>query len=217
MNTRIAKIRYLLERGRTFNSENKKKTARKLFIDAFESSKDLSADNYTIDAAHMVAIALEDLDEKLEWTEKGIKIAEDSENDKVKRWIGVFLNNSGWDLFDAKRYNEALEKFQKCEEFHKNVGNHQNQNIARWSIAKTYRLLGKIEDSLKIQTALLNENDGKDESGYTYEELGELYFLRGEKEKAKQFFSLAYEVLSKDKWLLKNESGRLGRLKKLSQ
>ena len=165
----------------------------------------------------MVAIAESDLDNKVLWSEKGIEIAKNSSDDKVKRWIGVFYNNTGWDLFEAKRYDEALEKFVSCRYFHKEMGNKSNEDIASWSIAKTYRYLGKLEDSLKIQEDLLAESNGKDESGYTYEELAELYLLMGQKDKAKDYFSKAYDVLSKDVWLQKNESSRLERLSKLSK
>ena len=34
--------------------------------------------------------------------------------------------------------------------------------------------------------------------GYNYEELGELYLLKEEKEKSKEAFTIAYELLSKD-------------------
>ena len=215
--TIVAKIRYFLERGRTYNSANEKDKAKTLFVSAFDLSNEFELDNYAIDAAHMVAIAENDLDDKILWSEKGIDIAKNSSDDKVKRWIGMFYNNTGWDLFEAKRYDEALEKFLNCRSFHMEMGNKSNEDIARWSIAKTYRLLGKLEDSLKIQEDLLTESNGTDESGYTYEELAELYFLMGQKDIAKDYFSKAYDVLSKDVWLQKNESARLERLSKLSK
>jgi tetratricopeptide (TPR) repeat protein len=215
--TKLAEVRYLLERGRAFNSAGEKSKAEELFKKAFKISKVLGTDHYTVDAAHMVAIAVESLDEKINWTEMGVGVARDSTNENVKKWVGVFLNNLGWDLFDAKRYLEALEKFQKCEEFHKESGNKQNQNIALWSIAKTYRYLGKIEESLKIQESLLSEAGGIDSSGYTYEELGELFYLKGDKQKAKNFFRKAYQKLSVDTWLQQNEADRLSRLEELSK
>jgi len=181
--TPIAKVRYLLERGRTYNSANEKTKAKEIFINAYEASKSLGLDKFAIDAAHMVAIAAKDLDQKLSWTEKGIKAAQATNDEKLKGWVGVFLNNSGWDLFEAKRLNEALNMFKRCEEFHKSAGNKKNQDIAQWSIAKTYRYLGELEKSLKIQESLLSENNGIDESGYTYEELAELYLLMEKKEK----------------------------------
>ncbi len=215
--TVVAKVRYLLERGRTYNSANKKQEAKEQFISAFELGKDFNLASYTIDAAHMIAIAESDLDEKIAWSKNGIEIAKNSPDKKVKGWIGVFYNNTGWDLFEAKRYEEALNHFVKCKEFHQEMGNKDNENIAKWSIAKTYRYLGKLEDSLNIQEKLLAQANGLDKSGYIYEELGELYLLLKQQEKARDFFSKAYKVLSQDTWLLRNEADRLNRMKRLSQ
>jgi hypothetical protein len=49
-------IRYLLERGRTFNSSQQPERARPLFLAAWERARAAGADFYAIDAAHMVAI-----------------------------------------------------------------------------------------------------------------------------------------------------------------
>lgn len=214
--TPIANVRYLLERGRTYNSAGQKEKAKNFFAKAYEASSLLGADPYTIDAIHMIAIVEKNFDDKLRWTEKGIEIAQASKDEKTRLWVGIFFNNLGWDLFEAKRYREALEKFEKCRMFYKSTGHKKRENIARWSVAKTYRFLGQVDESLKIQESLLLENKGEDKSGYTYEELAELYLLKGATRKAKDFFSKAYNILSKDDWLQKNELSRLDRLKKLS-
>ena len=52
--------------------------------------------------------------------------------------------------------------------------------------------------------------------GYTQEELGELYLLKRNKAESKKYFSEAYQILSQDQWLQKNEAERLKRIKKLS-
>ena len=51
--------------------------------------------------------------------------------------------------------------------------------------------------------------------GYVFEELAELYLLKGNKELAKINFKMAYEELSKDGWINANQPERLTRLKKL--
>src|SRR5688500_2573416 len=50
------KIRYLLERGRVFNSSGKPEQARPLFSEALGVAKQLSEDFYAVDALHMLAI-----------------------------------------------------------------------------------------------------------------------------------------------------------------
>lgn len=218
--TQIAKVRYLLERGRTFNYANSngdKKRAQKLFIKAYHMANTLKLDKYAVDSAHMAAIAAQSLDEKIKWTDLGIEQAAKSEDENVRSWVGVFLNNSGWDLFEEGRFKEALVRFQNCEEFHKEQGNKQAEDIAKWSVAKTYRYLGKTDKSLDIQLKLLEASDGNDPSGYIFEELGELYLVKKEEPKSKIYFSRAYEILSQDTWLQRNETERLKRLEKLSK
>lgn len=211
-----AKVRYLLERGRTLNSNQEKSKATELFVQAYNYGKEIEAYNYSVDAAHMIGISSATLNDKLKWNQRGLEEAEKSRKKNVRRWIGVFYNNMGWDLFEAKRYTESLKKFELCQDFYEELGEKDSLDIARWSIAKTYRFLGRTNEALKIQIALLEEKSGVDDSGYTYEELGELYFLKNEAEKAKTYFRKAYEILSKDIWLQKNEPDRLARLKKLS-
>ena len=50
------KVRYLLERGRVFNSSGEPEQARPLFEQAFEMAKGLNEDSYAVDALHMLAI-----------------------------------------------------------------------------------------------------------------------------------------------------------------
>ena len=62
----------LLERGRSFNSASEPERALPLFQEAFALGTAVSpqADFYTIDAAHMVAIAEPDAAEQIKWNEK---------------------------------------------------------------------------------------------------------------------------------------------------
>lgn len=214
--TALARVRYFLERGRTYNSASQKQQAIQLFIKAYELGKEIKADSYTIDAAHMVALAAADLVDKLEWNNKGLTQAKAATDESSRRWIGVFHNNMGWDLFDTRQYEKALDHFNDSLSFYQQIGSKKRASIARWSVAKTLRLMGKVDESLLIQLALLKETQGEDKTGYGYEELGELYWLKGEQSLASDYFAKAYAVLSKDSWLQKNEVARLERLKQLS-
>ncbi len=185
--TMIAKVRFLLERGRTFNSSGEKEKAEELFKSAFKLSDEIGTIKYTIDAVHMVAIAAGTIEEKVDWVERGVEIARSSDSEKLKSWEGIFYNNIGWDLFDEKRYEDALEKFKKCADFHKVHGNKESHDIALWSMAKAYRFLGKVDEALEIQEGLLKASNGVDESGYIFEELSELYSVKGDDAKAQEY------------------------------
>jgi len=216
--TKLARIRYLLERGRTYNSSNQKEKARELFLQAFELSKcEVDLDFYTIDAAHMMGIA-ETPEEGIKWNEKGIELAEKSSDERAKGWLGALYNNTAWTNHDEKEYDKALALFEKNVKWNTERNSGQKLIIAKWSVARALRSLGKIEEAVKIHKELLKEIEDKklEEDGYIYEELGECYLISGNKEESKKNFKAAYNLLSKDIWLAEYEKDRLERMKNLS-
>ena len=52
--------------------------------------------------------------------------------------------------------------------------------------------------------------------GYVEEEIGECLLLLKREEEARPYFAKAYELLSKDEWLVDNEPERVKRLKEMS-
>jgi len=213
----VARVRYLLERGRAFNSSKQKDKARELFLKAYELAKKEGEDNFAVDAAHMMGI-VEPGDESLRWNEIAMKDAEDSDVPKARNWLGSLYNNTGWTYFDMKDYDKALAVFTKCKNWYEEKERPLEIAIAKWSIAKTLRMMGKTDEALEIQLALLKDiEDGKAGSdGYIYEELTECYLLKNEKTKASDFAGKAYELLSKDIWVAENEKEKLERLKNIS-
>jgi len=211
----IEKVRYLLERGRVFNSSNQKEKSRDLFLKAYELSKQIREDGYAVDAAHMMAI-IESHGEALKWNETALKDAEESDDQRAKGWLGSLYNNIGWTYFDMKDYEKALNIFEKCRQWHEENKKGYGLAIAKWSVAKTLRMLGKTDEAMEMQLLLLNDiNEGKAENdGYVFEELMECCLIKNEKEKAKEYAGKAYDILSQDIWLQKNEEDRLVRLKK---
>ena len=88
--------------------------------------------------------------------------------------------------------------------------------IAKWTVARTLRALNRIDDAIKVQLGLMEEMvKGEAADGYVYEELGELYLMKGE-ELHKMYFQFAYNELSKDSWFAANETARLNRMKELA-
>jgi tetratricopeptide (TPR) repeat protein len=216
-----ARLRYLLERGRTYNSNQEKDTAKPLFVEAYELALKNKEDGFAVDAAHMMGIA-EVPDKQMEWNLKALDVAEKSNDDKVKNWLGPLYNNIGWTYHDLGQYEEALDMFEKGLKWRKKKKDDDGIRIQTWNIGRTYRSLGKLDKALEIQKKLEKEFKKKSLignyfSGLNYEELGELYLLNGEGEKAKEYFGLAYTILSKDEWTVTNEPERMGRLKELSE
>jgi tetratricopeptide (TPR) repeat protein len=176
-----------------------------------------SVDYYTVDAAHMIAIAAGE-DEGLEWNLKAIDYANASSQPRARNWLGSLYNNTGWSYHDKGEYEKALDLFEGALKFREEQGNPETIRIAKWCIARCLRSLGRIEEAFEIQQALLVEGEiGGDDNGYTHEELGELLLLMGQPDEARPHFSEVYAVLSQDPWLVENEAERLARLKQLGE
>ncbi len=213
----LTAVRYLLERGRVFNSSNVRDKARPLFLQAFEKAQQAKLDFFAVDAAHMMGI-IEPADEALKWNEKAVALAERSSDAKAKNWLGALYNNIGWTYYDKKEFAKALGYFQRDEKWYAEHKRENEARIARYSIGKTKRALGQIKVALEIQEALQKEIEEKHlaQDGFVFEELGECHLALGHADDAKQFFGRAYEVLSKDEWFTATEPQRLKRLKELS-
>lgn len=213
---KTAKVRSLLERGRVFNSSGKSKESVPFFKEALRLAQESALENYAVDAAHMLGIA-EKGEESLKWNHEAIRLAEAATDPKARRWLGPLYNNTGWTYFDLGKYAEALKLFERDIEFRKGTGTNAQVGIARWSAAKMYRHLGRVEESLKLQTELLDDPDrqNNDAEGYTREEIGECLLLLNRPSDAVPYFARAWELLRNDPWLSKDEPDRLRRLRQL--
>lgn len=209
------KVRYLLERGRSFNSNKQQDKAIPLFKEAWDVARTAKEDSLAVDAAHMLGIACPP-DEAIQWDEEAMRYAEASPDPKARKWLGPLYNNLGWTYHDKGEYQKALELFEKSLAFRIEQKQPAETRIARWSVGRAKRSLGQLEEALKIQQALLVELDGIGEKdGYVYEELGELNLALKHPTEAQKYFALAYGELSKDQWLTRDEPQRLERMKKL--
>ena len=237
----LAKVRFLLEKGRVFqqmalfqqgalaaDAENIR-AARKLFHASYELSKINNFDFHTANAAHMIAIAAEDTADKIKWNELAITLAKQSEDVRAQSWLGSLENNVGQAYLEAKEYELALVSFKEALRIREIEGFVLNILVARWAVARTTRLLGKLDNALEILLALVNEYDALVKSdtlgamvqmvplvrGYVYEDLAEVYCAKTNAVKSKEMASLAYRALSKDLYIAKNEPQRLMRLKEI--
>jgi tetratricopeptide (TPR) repeat protein len=210
-------VRYFLERGRVYNSSGNKKKAWSQFLSSYELAKKVSAEYLLVDAAHMLSIARADFEEQKKWTLLALKRVEVSKDPKVKKWKGSLLNNWGWTLFDNKKYNEALKVFNEALEFRKAGGDPRSTHIAYWSVARTYRALGKLDRAFQIQKKLYDSGKKRgSQSGFVLEELAEIYLAQGDKDKSKKFFLDAYNHFKNDKWMMNQNKKRIKRIKKLA-
>ena len=208
-------VRYLLERGRVFNSSRQPERAVPLFRDALDQARVAKEDFLAIDAAHMLGIASPPA-ERLDWDLRAVEMTERTTDVRSKRWLASLYNNIGWAYHDRGDDALALEYFQKALPAWEARGDANAIRAARWSIARAMRSLGRYDEALAIQHALLAENERSGTvDGFVFEELGELSLARGDAEAARPWFARAYAALSADASLSADEPARLERLRQL--
>ncbi|HJS18563.1 MAG TPA: hypothetical protein VJ785_07430 [Anaerolineales bacterium] len=210
------RIRYLLERGRVFNSCGFPEQARPLFEQALATARQIAEDFYSVDALHMLAIVAP-TGQSLALNSQAIRFAERSKNEKARNWLGSLYNNSGWSYHEAGDYTSALEMFRKAETWQRSKGSASEVRVAVWCVARALRSLNRFDEALSSQMELLKEFDavGK-KDGYVYEEIGECLLALDRSDEACPYFSEAYDVLSQDGSLVMNDPQRLARLKALA-
>lgn len=146
----IARIRYLLERGRVFNSTQEQARALPYFRQALSLATKMKADFYAVDAAHMLAIA-SDLSKQMDWNLEALRLAERSQDPRARKWLGSLYNNIGWTYHDLGQFKEALDMFQKSLSWNREHKTGEGELIAEWAVARALRSLGKIDDALSRQ------------------------------------------------------------------
>ncbi len=212
----IAQLRYLLERGRVFNSADQPEIAKPLFERAWNEAREAHQDGYAVDAAHMLAIVETEASRQLEWNLTALALAERSTDSGAQRWMGSLYNNIGWTYHSMGDFAAALALFDKAVRWQSQHGTPQNQRIARWSRAKILRLLGRVNEALADQRTLLKEHQQDNTTdGYIFEELGECLLALGMPDDARPNFAQAFAELSQDRWLAAHEPERLDRLMRL--
>ena len=215
--TPIAHCRYLLERGRAVNSGGDKAGSIPYFEEAWERSRKAGADKYAIDAAHMLGIVCSE-DDSLAWSEKGMQVARDTEDESQRGWLGVFYNNIGHGYLSRGNAEKALEYFVLNRDFQKDRKSAYWKGVSRWCVGRALRDLGRHDEALEIHRALEAEYAESDrEDGYVFEEIAENLHAQGDADAARPYFAKAYEKLAAMKWLEKAEPERLARLKQLGQ
>jgi tetratricopeptide (TPR) repeat protein len=211
------RIRYLLERGRAYNSGGSPERAKPLFAEAWELGKGEPAERYyAVDAAHMLAI-VGSPEEQIAWNRRAIELAKASEDARVRRWCASLYNNLGWTYSDSGGFAEALGCFQEALVWREQRGPAREIRIARWNVGRALRLVSRNDEALALQQALLAEWEasGEEQDGYVFEEVGECLLALGRAEESRLYFAQAYELLARDEWLQGHQPDRLARVREL--
>ncbi len=213
-----AVVRVLLERGRITNSSGKPGESITIFQQTLNKADAAGLEYYAVDAAHMLGIVTKG-DASIEWNEMALALAESADDPRARKWIEVLCNNLGWTYHGLGRHDEALKMFETQLPLLQGEGQEKNMGICRWSIAKMYRHLGRVDEALVMQMELLDcpGRQGNTSEGYTREEVGECLLALHREDQAAPHFARAWELLKDDPWLSQDEGPRLVRLKRLSR
>lgn len=226
----LAKIRLLMERGRVYHQSDQFDQALSFFIQSYDCSKlSREFDFHTVNAAHMIAIVEKHVENKIEWNSRAIDWAQHAKDERCDAWLGPLYNNLGQNYIEAEKYPEALESFEKCKAQAEKRGDQIVFRGALWGMGRALRGLNKLDQSLNIQKDLLKEYQKISEKdllpielisvgrGLVYEELAEIYFSKGSRQKSRPYAYLAHEDLSKDNWMKKLYPERLKRMLELAK
>jgi tetratricopeptide (TPR) repeat protein len=212
-------VRYLLERGRAWNSSGAPEKAVPLFADAARrATADPSEGSgfYAIDALHMLGIAAP-ADERLDWNLKALDAAEGATDPRARGWRASLLNNLGWTMLERNDAAAALGYWERALAAREASGDAERIRVARWTVARGLRAVGRLDDAERLQLALATELDRERRAdGYVFEELAEIAVARNDAATAATWAAKAHAELSQDTGLAASDPARLARLKKLS-
>ena len=206
-----------LERGRLRRSGGDPVTARPLFESAFALALEARQHFIAADAAHMVALVATDRDDVVDWTQRGVGLAELHED--ASYWLGPLLNNLGWEYYEAGELELALDAFERAlRARERDPSNAAAVEIARYAVGKTLRALGRSDEAIPLleQAVAWAEREGAPD-GWFHEELAEEYAAVGRPDDAREQARLAIPLLERDDPSFANDDGRRARLGDLAR
>ncbi len=213
----IVAARLDLERGRLRRSSGDPASARPLFESAFALALEERQHFVAADAAHMVALVAENRDDVVDWTRRGIELAE--LHDSAAYWLGPLLNNLGWEYYEAGELEPALDAFERAlEARERDPENRAAIEIARYAVGKTLRGLGRAGEAIPLleRANAWAEAEGAPD-GWFHEELAEEYAAVGRLDDARVQALLAVPILERDDPSFADDAGRRARLDALAE
>lgn len=213
------RVRYLLERGRRDNSSGNRERAVTWFERALAASADDTlpgSDYYRVDALHMLGIATP-AERQLDWNLRALAAAEGSTDERTRVWRASLLNNIGWTMHDRGDYPAALGYWRQALAARESGQDAKATRIARWTVARGLRSVGRLDDAEAIQIALVHElDDAQAPDGYVYEELAEIAMARGDAATAGPWAAKALALLRNDAGFVASEPARIERLTQIA-
>ncbi|GAA1061126.1 hypothetical protein GCM10009573_25530 [Agromyces bracchium] len=146
------RARIFLERGRMAAAGERLDEAVPEFTRAVREAALGGSTFLVLDALHM--LALNDTGHEEEWAAEGFDILEGVRDPRLKRWGVALHNNLGWTKHDGGDAQAAMYHFQKAVDAADRYGTAGQQHVARWSVGRALRTLGRTDEALEIQREL---------------------------------------------------------------
>ncbi|ANJ26712.1 hypothetical protein ATC03_08295 [Agromyces aureus] len=145
------RARVALERGRLLVGERPAEAVPELTL-AARAAAQAGSVFLVLDALHV--LALNDAGHEEEWAAEGLDLLEGRRNARTLRWGIALHHNLGWFKLDAGRAPGALAEFERAVEFADRYGSAEQQQVARWSVGRCLRVLGRTDEALDLQRSL---------------------------------------------------------------
>ena len=166
----------------------------------------------------MVALVANDRDDFVEWTQRGIELAE--LHDDASYWLGPLLNNLGWEHYEAGDLESALDAFERALASARARSRERRQRSRSRGMRSARRCgaLGRSDEAIPLleQAVAWAEAEGAPD-GWFHEELAEEYAAVGRDNDARRQATLAMPLLERDDPSFANDDGRRARLGDLAR
>ena len=212
---KLPRVRYLLERGRVFNSCGQPDNAMPYFEQAWKLGEEAKLPRYAVDAVHMIAIAKKNPKEQVEWNLRGIAMVD--ADPSQRGWLYAFYNNLGEAYARLGEYEKGLDAFRAMAKLDTDKGNEPELYTLK-DQSRMLRALGRSAEAAAVLQPALNRLAREQKNdGWISEEHGEILLAQGKPDAARPHFAAAYGLLSNDPWVVRNEPAKLERLRRLSE
>ncbi|GAA1753540.1 tetratricopeptide repeat protein [Agromyces humatus] len=146
------RARVSIERGRIAASDRRPDDAVPELTRGVREAALAGSTFLVLDALHM--LALNDAGHEEEWATEGFDVLDGSHDPRVLRWGVALHNNLGWTLHDSGRLTGALLQFEQAVAAADAYGTAEQRHVARWSVARCLRSLGRTDEALAMQREL---------------------------------------------------------------
>ncbi len=211
------RVRYLLERGRTWRSAGDPAKARPLFFDAWQLADREKITLLAIDAAHMLGV-IDPPEAAMRWNERAMALAMSTNVPRALRWRGSLANNMGHTERERGNLDAAIKYFRASLTAFQLTRSDSQIRVAQWQVANVLRLQKKYDEALAMQLRLEKEMiEANAPDGYVFEEIAEIYLAKDKATEAKPYFAKAASVLAADSSFVESEKSRLARLVEMAK